>query len=248
MKHPWPGLRYVDVDDLEKSAADLDGMAVESSTGDSLGDLDGFIVDINAGRPYYVVVNSGGWFRSRFFLLPVGHVSLDSEDRKLVADLSREHVDRFPGFDRAEFEKLSAEDLNRMDEQIVRACCPTETIDRTAPSTRYARWAHYQYPSWWDASFYRPDRAGRLKIDEAVSYPSREDVRAARDGEREREQVVAKGGDVSSHPAGRAQPGDVIGLEEGGERTDLGDTSDDENDENKRRREAERAAAKKSTQ
>ena len=62
--------------------------------------------------------------------------------------------------------------------------------------------------------------------------------------ERERDLVVARSdevGDVSPHTGGRAQPGDVIGIETGGERTGIGDTSEDEN---KRRQDAENAAEK----
>ena len=38
------------------------------------------------------------------------------------------------------------------------------------------------------------------------------------------------GGDVSPHLGGRAQPGDILGLETGGETTSLGDTAEDEDD------------------
>jgi hypothetical protein len=47
--------------------------------------------------------------------------------------------------------------------------------------------------------------------------------------------------DPSPHLDGRAQPGDVIGVETGGERTYVGDTAEDEN---KRRRDAEEANEK----
>ena len=47
--------------------------------------------------------------------------------------------------------------------------------------------------------------------------------------------------DPSPHFDGRAQPGDVLGLETGGESTHIGETADDENE---RRRDAEKAAAK----
>ena len=47
-------------------------------------------------------------------------------------------------------------------------------------------------------------------------------------------------GDVSPHFGGRAQPGDVLGFETGGETTSLGDTSEDEN---KRRHETEKDVA-----
>jgi hypothetical protein len=53
--------------------------------------------------------------------------------------------------------------------------------------------------------------------------------------------VTARAGDTSPHDGGRAQPGDVIGVETGGEQTHIGDTSDDEN---RHRRDAEKAAAK----
>jgi hypothetical protein len=47
-------------------------------------------------------------------------------------------------------------------------------------------------------------------------------------------------GDVSPHFGGRAQPGDVLGFETGGETTSLADTAEDEN---KRRHEIEKDVA-----
>jgi hypothetical protein len=44
----------------------------------------------------------------------------------------------------------------------------------------------------------------------------------------------ADAGDVSPHHGRQAQPGDVLGLETGGETTELGDTPEDE-DERRRR-------------
>jgi hypothetical protein len=173
MDHPRPWLRYVDADDLDSSADEfgLDGMHVHGTSGDHLGKVDGFIVDSGSGRPYYVVVDAGGWFKSKYFLIPIGHVALDRSERRLMADLTRERVHNFPGFDRDEFEQLSEDDLSRMDEQIVAACCPTETIDRSKASTRFNSWAHYKSPSWWDADFYRPDRADRSMSEVAGADP-----------------------------------------------------------------------------
>jgi hypothetical protein len=163
MDHPRPWLRYVDADDLECSNADFDfeGMEVDSADGQKLGKVNGFIVDSATGLPYYLVVDAGGWFKSKLFLLPVGHVALNRERKRLGTDLTRERVDRFPGFDLDKFEKLSDDDFGRMDEQIVAACCPTEVVERPLSFARYERWAHYKPPSWWDASFFRPDRAER---------------------------------------------------------------------------------------
>jgi hypothetical protein len=251
-------LRYVDADDLDDSAVDFDGMNVESQAGEKLGDVDGFIVDINSARPLYVVVDAGGWFTSKYFLLPVGHVGLDTAAKKMVADVARDRVAKFPGFDRDEFSKLSDGELNRMDERMIAVCCPDELVDRSTMGERYDRWTHYRNPTWWDASYYRPDRADTAARSMAsagtpasigTTPPSRDTVRADRDvvrvREREREAVVAREGaadDVSPHVGGRAQPGDVLGLETGGEQTHIGETTEDEN---KRREDAEKDARRK---
>ena len=59
-----------------------------------------------------------------------------------------------------------------------------------------------------------------------------------------RERVVARGEDeeASLDNGVRAQPGDVLGLDRAGERTDIGDASEDED---RRRVEAEKAVAKR---
>lgn len=242
MDHPRPGLRYVDADDLDSSSIDFDGLNVESQSGEKLGDVDGFIIDINAARPVYVVVNAGGWFRSKYFLLPVGSVALDTTAKRLVAaDVTRERVSQYPGLDRDEFKELRDEELAQMDAQLTAAWCPDRTLDSSAYTARYTTWKEYQTPSWWDSSYYRPDSAEGTTRSMGAAIPSKEEVRADRDRERDRELVTAQIGDESPHPGGRAQPGDVIGIETGGEQTHVGDTSEDEN---KRRDDAVKDARK----
>jgi hypothetical protein len=160
MDHPLPWLRYVDAGDLGRSSMAFDGMRVESVSGQDLGKVDGFIVDASSGRPYHVAVDAGGWFKSRLFLLPIGHVGLTGSGPKarLVANISKEHIDRYPGFDRGEFEKLTDADLQRMNTEMASACCPTEIVIVAAGEPLFDSWSHYRAPSWWDADFYRPDR------------------------------------------------------------------------------------------
>jgi len=241
MDHPRPWLRYVDADDLDDSTIDFDRLNVESRTGDKLGDVDGFIIDSSSARPYYVVVDGGGWFKSKYFLLPVGHVNLDTTNKKLVADVGKDRVERYPGFDRGEFEKLSDDELNRMDSVMMAACCPSELTTPTASTSRFDTRAHYTAPGWWDADFYRPDRADTAARTMAGASAA---AAAVRDGDRlrHREAVVAREGDVSPHFDGRAQPGDVLGVETGGEQTHIGETTEDEN---QRRIDAERAATRR---
>jgi hypothetical protein len=60
------------------------------------------------------------------------------------------------------------------------------------------------------------------------------------DDDVDRGETPADGGDVSPHHGRRAQPGDVLGIETGGETTGIGDTAEDED-------ERRRAAVKKAS-
>jgi PRC-barrel domain protein len=159
MDRPRPGLKYLPVDELDRSKMTFENFTVEDPAGEKLGKLEGFIIDINSARPYYVVVNTGGWFRSKHFLIPIGHVELDYESRKLIADVPKERVKRFPGFDLDIFPQLTQEDLDRMAEEIGRACCPDHVIEPTELLVSQLEvWAHYRTPTWWRSDFYRPER------------------------------------------------------------------------------------------
>lgn len=159
MDHPRPGLRYISVGDLDDSKKTFDDFTVDDPAGEKLGKLEGFVLNVDSAVPYYVVVNGGGWFHSKHFLLPIGHVAMDAESRRLVADVGKNRVRRYPGFDLDEFTKLSDDELYRMSERIVGACCPDQAIDRSAPVyARFETWTHYRTPTWWDSNFYQPSR------------------------------------------------------------------------------------------
>jgi len=215
---PKPFLRYVDADDIEDQTLDIDGMKVRNDAREDLGTVDGLIVDAGSGRTYYIVVNAGGWFKSRQFLLPIGEVRLDDDRDALVVNLTKEQVNRFPGFDTDEFDKLSDGDMKRINDEICSVFVPGAAYAATEPYS--AAWARssYQYPNWWD-------EPAATKAGERREYSTS----AAR----------AEAADTSPHFDGRAQPGDVLGLETGGERTSIGETKEDEN---KRRQDAEDVA------
>jgi hypothetical protein len=177
--------------------------------------------------------------------LPVGHATLAASNRTLIADLTKDRVKRFPGFDKDLFPKMSEEEVNIMAEQLSAACCPDEVV-----TTDVSIWdtVHYTYPTWWEADFYRPDRADRSGMDVAgtsagtgAQMPPVSSGGATKAAYPREEMRASEAGDTSPHLGERAQPGDVLGVETGGERTYVGDTSEDEN---KRRQDAEKAARK----
>jgi hypothetical protein len=236
--HPYPWLRYLDADALDDRDVDFDEMKVESPTGEHRGEVEGFIVDSESARPYYVVVDAGGWFKSKHFLLPVGHAHIDQGNEVLRADLSREHVERFPGFDRDAFDTLTADDLKRLNDETLSACSASGVIYTARETDPYsAAWDRpdFQYPDWWRAA-----RPGSPSVEPTAGTRSTSrPTSSVEQSDRERRDAVIAHGDSSPHFEGRAQPGDVVGIETGGETTRLGDTTEDEN---RRREAAERAA------
>jgi hypothetical protein len=236
-------LRYLDADDIDDSAIDFDGLDVRGHDGNKLGDLDGFVLDPTSGRVYYAVVDSGGWFSSRRFLLPIGHAQLDRDRPALTVDITQDAIRRYPEFDADRFREFSDAEMRAFEQRMAVACCPDESRSVDA-AIQYDTLRHYSQPSWWRRDYYRADRSRDItpvperEVQSRRSEPAREtfdrEVVTARDRSRD-------AGDLSPHQDGRAQPGDVLGIETGGERSHLGDESEDEN---KRRRDAEGAAGK----
>lgn len=218
-RKPW--LRYVDAGKITDTSIELDGMKVRNDAGDKLGEVDGLIVDAGSGRTYYVVVDAGGWFKSKHLLMPLGQLKLDADEDALVVNLTKEQVERFPGFDRDRFDTLSDTDLARINRETIGVLEPD--VPYSDVEARDAVWNRrsYRQPDWWMGEI----AIGRATGNVAVSS----------------QQYQATAHDVSPHHDGRAQPGDVLGIETRGEETHIGDTAEDENE----RRESNDKAARK---
>lgn len=140
MDHPKRELKYVDARALNGFAARLDGADVYGADGEKLGVVEGFIMDVQQGRPRHVVV-SAGWFIHKHFLLPIGHVTLGPDGTTLSADIDKERVESFPGFDKGQFEQLEGNDFDALDHMmasVTTGVAVTELRD------------HYRLPAGWD--------------------------------------------------------------------------------------------------
>jgi len=254
MDHPLPWLRYLDAGDLDDDTIDFDGLKVRNPEKETLGKIEGFIVDSQSARPYYVVVDAGGWFKSKHYLLPVGLAQIDGDNDALVVSLSKDRINRFPGFDKDKFEKMSEDDIKRFNDETCSASDET-VVAYSAAEPYTSQWNRPQYaiPAWWTMDSVFPDGTAETPFPTGAEYPPSKVAPVTTGstvGRPDVEQVTAKAktdAAVSREPEpspffdGRAQPGDVIGLDTGGERTYVGDTADDEN---KRRKAAEEAARK----
>lgn len=228
MDHPKPWLKYVKVDHISDRTLDLSDMKVQSSEREKVGTVDGLIIDDTSTRPYYLVVDAGGWFKSKHFLVPVGLLTLASDRDSLIVPLTKAQIDRFPGFDLDTFDELTVDGIKQINDATLQVCEPGITL---APAASYSEsWTHpaYVMPDWWPA--FVPSDGSRVAFG---SVEGREAMASTEGSGR------VDSNDVSPHFDSRAQPGDVLGLETGGERTYVGDTKEDEDE---RRQTAENRA------
>ena len=122
------------------------------------------------------------------------------------ADVIKGKWHQLKGEAKSRWGKLTDDDLDRI------AGDSEKLIGRVQERYGYARYdAEREVKDFFD----RQERPGRRQPDE---------------------EAVAREAEPSPHFGGRAQPGDVIGMETGGEQTHVGETTEDENN---RRRDAE---------
>jgi hypothetical protein len=228
-------LRFVEASDLDDETIEFDGLAVRTPDGGQLGVVDGAVIDVGTGRPHYLTIDGGGLFHSKPYLIPIGHLALDPDRDGLVVDLPRDRINQLPALDPDAFAKLNAADRERLDDRIASCCCPGER-----PIAGPARWRHHETPDWWKMRYYLPEGAHE-HWEHATRRPTGRDRRPAAPESTPEAIVGREAGETSPHPGGRARPGDVVGVDTGGERTSLGDTAKDENE---RRRAAEKAAGR----
>lgn len=84
------------------SASTLTGDQVRSPEGDKLGHLEEIVIDLEAGRVAYAVLASGGYLGlgDKYFAVPWEMLTVDTENKEVIADLSKEVLEQAPGFDK----------------------------------------------------------------------------------------------------------------------------------------------------
>lgn len=140
-------LRFVNVDDLPASEFPYGGLKVRNAAGDDLGSLDGFIVQSANGRPVYYVVDSGGWFIGRRYLVPVGKGRLDTATRVILIDLDRERLQRYPEFNTNAFMTMSPEQTRAYERRVMAAINPDAGREPRYWES-YQRLPDYSPPAW----------------------------------------------------------------------------------------------------
>jgi len=150
-------LRYVAASELPSFR--FADRRIMNKDGDDLGRIDGFIVDDDTGRPVYHVVDSGGWFSGRRYVLPVAQLEPDESNATFVTELTREQLRRYPEFSPSAFIAMDDEDASRYERRLVEAVLPYHHHLRRGERPHYDELPLYQPPAWLLAGVWMTDPA-----------------------------------------------------------------------------------------
>ena len=183
-------LRYVRAD--ERAA-----LGVRHGANEDLGRFAGVLVD-ERSRPRYVVVDGGGLFAHRRYLLPIEDVRYDESARVLRVDVAKDIAERYPTFDPDGFQAMTNVERSSL------AATLLERFPRT-PSDAASREGTDEAPPEWlmTAAWITvpPSRADRLEAP-VRSFANEFDPKPTALGERHgdenqetRERMIARGND-----------------------------------------------------
>jgi sporulation protein YlmC with PRC-barrel domain len=97
------------------TASTLTGDKVVNRAGETLGDIDEIMLDVPRGRIAYAVMASGGFLGmgEKLFAIPWHALTLDTDRHCFVLDVSKEHFENAPGFDKDQWPSTASEDWHR---------------------------------------------------------------------------------------------------------------------------------------
>jgi sporulation protein YlmC with PRC-barrel domain len=92
-----------------RSAGSLAKYKVRNPSGEKLGDIVDFMIDLDSGRIAYAVLSFGGvmGLGSKLFAIPWKAMTLDAEDHAFVLDTTKQALELAPGFDKDNWPDMS---------------------------------------------------------------------------------------------------------------------------------------------
>lgn len=84
------------------SASTITGDTVRNMDGNDLGHIEELVIDLDNGRVNYAVLSSGGFLGlgNKLFAIPWDMLTVDTENKEVVVDISKETLENAPGFDK----------------------------------------------------------------------------------------------------------------------------------------------------
>jgi ferritin-like metal-binding protein YciE len=129
---PAGRLRYVPMDVIAQGRKDQSPLPVRNDVED-LGTLDGLVAEGELGAARYAVVDAGGLLKRRRYLLPLSLLRFDERTRVLRVSLDKDVANRYPDFDRDEFQTMSDADRSGYEARLLQFF-PTDTGGEREPA------------------------------------------------------------------------------------------------------------------
>lgn len=137
LPRPTGRLRFVAADDRRGRRR----LSVRTDADADIGTFDGVVVDTDAGRPRYAVIDSGGVFVHRRYLMPLDALRLDDQAHVLRSNIDKDVASRYPPFDPDEFESMAPWALRGFEERLL-------DVFRRERTTRDAQTDSSGAPEW----------------------------------------------------------------------------------------------------
>ncbi len=121
-------------------ADDIRGSTVRGLNDDKLGKVDDVIFDPNTNTIRYAVVDTGGWLRTKRFIVPADRIrgsATHSDDFEV--NLTKEQIESFPPYDE---NALESQEKWRTYETKYQSAWPTSSAAYTAQPT--SRWSSFE--------------------------------------------------------------------------------------------------------
>lgn len=104
-------LRYIAAEHVETPGGSLDGTVLVSPTDETVGTLDGLIIDPIERHVRYFVIRSRSWLKTQRRLLPVGPARLDTEHKTLHVEIAAGELAQLREVHADTFDRYSDDDL-----------------------------------------------------------------------------------------------------------------------------------------
>jgi sporulation protein YlmC with PRC-barrel domain len=84
------------------STSSLTGDDVYNLQDENLGDVKDFMLDMRTGKVAYAVLSFGGFLGmgEKLFAVPWSALTLDTENKRMILNVSKERLENAPGFDK----------------------------------------------------------------------------------------------------------------------------------------------------
>jgi len=91
------------------AASTLKGDRVRNTAGEHLGSIDEIMIDLSSGRVAYAVLSFGGFLGigDKLFAVPWQALRIDEGEHEFVLDVSRESLEKAPGFDKSNWPDMA---------------------------------------------------------------------------------------------------------------------------------------------